>query len=222
MKNRRFCLLLCMAALCAIPMSAQATKRSPKTVHFTEKSKIHEPAQAPPALATIFSNLGPATDTYNDTFAEIVAGPASSTGASFSFALPFSPKTNAHVREVRAALQWGGTGTNQVNLSLYSDVGGLPGTILAGPGTITNLPTWVTCCTLAVWKLTSDLPVTAGTRYWIVADTPTSGTGSDFFGVWNVIFPTPFLQASNVGGFQWSPIYGGEQDAAAAVYGTVP
>jgi hypothetical protein len=178
-------------------------------------------AQAPTALATIFSNLGPPTNTYNDTFAVVVAGPASTSGVSFSYALPFTPKSGAHVREVRAALQWRGTGANQVNLSIYSDADGLPGTQLAGPGTVTNLPNFVTCCTLAVWNLTTELAVTAGTRYWLVADTPTSGTGDDFSGVWAVIFPTPYLQASNVGGSAWTAIHGGHQDVAAAVRGTI-
>lgn len=213
---------LLVAALCVIPASAQENANVPKTLHFTETSKIHVAAQTPATLATIFSNVGPPIDAYNDTFAQVVAGPASTAGVSFSYALPFTPKSNAHVREVRAALQWGGTGANQVNLSIYSDAGGLPGTQLAGPGTVTNLPNFHTCCTLAVWSLTTELAVTAGTRYWLVADTPTSGTGDDFYGVWAFIFPTPYLQALNVGGFFWSTVHGGHLDAAAAVHGTIP
>jgi hypothetical protein len=97
--------LLCVAALCAIPASTQENTSAPKVLHFTETSKIHVAAQAPTALATIFSNLGPPTNTYNDTFAVVVAGPASTSGVSFSYALPFTPKSNAHVRSSgRAAM----------------------------------------------------------------------------------------------------------------------
>ncbi len=88
--------------------------------------------------------------------------------------------------------------------------------------TITNLPSFGTCCVVVGSALDTPLAVTAGTQYWIVADTPASGTGSDFFGIWEFVYPTRFLQASNVGNSVWAPINGGYQEAAVAVLGTMP
>ena len=218
---------LCSLATCILLLSstlnAQEPVRAPRTMRAAEKSAVHVPAALPAGLVAIYSNLGPSTNAYNDSFGELVAGPASVAALSFAYALPFTPATNAHVREVRAALSYINTGgATQVNLSIYSDASGVPGTLLAGPVTLTNLPEFGTCCTLPLAVLTTPLAVTAGTQYWIVADTPTTGTGDDFYGVWEFIYPKPFLQASNVGGFQWSQSFGGMEDAAAGVFGTVP
>jgi hypothetical protein len=54
-----------------------------------------------------------------------------------------------------------------------------------------------------------------------VADTPLSGTGDDFLGFWNWVYKTPFLLAST-GGQVWYDRWGGEENYAAQVLGTVP
>ena len=81
----------------------------------------------------------------------------------------------AHVTVIRAAISYAGFGANQVNPSLYSDAAGVPGAIPAGPHTLKNLPNDGDCCELATWSLSTSMAVSAGTQYWIVADTPTSG-----------------------------------------------
>jgi len=81
-----------------------------------------------------------------------------------------------------------------VNLSIYNDASGAPGTLLAGPVTVTNLPSFGTCCTLAIAYF-SPVAVTGGTQYWVVADAPASGTGSNFAGIWDYaarVFPVAF------------------------------
>src|SRR5450755_1283125 len=113
--------------------------------------------------------------------------------------MPFKPKANAHVSQIRAAVQYSGSGVNQVNLSLYSDVSGAPGVLLAGPVTVKNLPTFFTCCELATANIPSTA-VTAGTQYWVVADTPSTGTGSDFYGVWAFVPPSKSLVGADLGG----------------------
>jgi hypothetical protein len=223
MKSASRKILSCILILFSSALIAQEVVAGPKTMHTTEKSPVHAPAALPAGLVAIYSNLGPTTNAYNDSFGELVAGPASVSALSFAYALPFTPKSNAHVRELRAALSYIDTGgATQVNLSIYSDASGVPGTILAGPVTLTNLPEFGTCCTLPLAVLPTPLAVTAGTQYWIVADTPSTGTGDDFYGVWEFIYPKPFVQASNVGGFLWSQTFGGMEDAAAGVFGTVP
>lgn len=104
---------------------------------------------------------------------------------------------------MRAAAEYS-CGANQVNLSLYSDHSGAPGTLLAGPVTATNLPIYFSCCKLAVANFSTGVSVTAGTQYWVVADTPSSGTGSDFNGVWEWVGPSKStVGVSNGGGWGW-------------------
>jgi hypothetical protein len=172
--------VLCVFVIWSVALGAQTTP-NPQLVHSKENSKIHVPAQsAPGGLAIIYNNLGKKTDAYNDQSHWFLSGPNSQVQSITFLAMPFTPKSNSHVSEVRVAVQYSG-GANQVNLSLYSDVDGAPGTLLAGPVTVTNLPEFATCCLLTVADFSST-PVIAKTQYWIVADTPLSGTGSDFIG----------------------------------------
>jgi hypothetical protein len=179
-------LIACLLMLATLSAVAQTSKNQ-RAVHTQEKSANHVAAQtAAASLKVIYSNLGTATDLYNDTQGWEVDGFNSDGGVSdaFGVALPFTPKSDSHVSQVRVAVQYYGSGANQVNLSIYSDNNGIPGTLLAGPVTVKNLPDSGTCCTLAVASFT-PLAVTGGTQYWVVADAPVSGEGSDFAGVWD-------------------------------------
>ncbi len=213
-------LFVCLLAVNNLTLLAQ-TGKGPRSIHVTEKSAIHVPSQeAPAALAKIYSNLGTKTDAYNDTENWIISGPNSSIGFAESLGLPFTPKSNSHVSQVQVAVGYAGTGANQVNLSIYGDSGGVPGTLLAGPVTVSGLPALGTCCTLAVANF-SPVAVTAGTRYWVVADTPLTGTGSDFYGAWDWV-AKPFIpMASN---FKGGPWYESNADSLVAgeVLGTIP
>lgn len=208
---------LCVFALSSCTLFSQQTNNIPKTLHTTQKSQIHIPSEEPSGLVKIFGNLGSRTDTYNPGDANTLSGPNSVFEMQNFQGLPFTPLKSAKVTVVEAAIGYD-NGDNQINLSLYTDASGAPGTLIAGPFTIANLPFFGNCCQLAIWKLTSALSVTAGNRYWIVADTPPSGPGSNFLGTWNYIFPTPFQQAYNIG-YAWQPFSGGEQQMAAAVLG---
>ena len=91
--------------------------------------------------------------------------------------------------------------------------------MLAGPVTVTNLSDSGTCCTLAVANF-SPIAVTGGTQYWVVADTPQTGTGSDFDGSWAfVLLHIP--QASSEGS-GWSGFNGTVTEAAGKVLGSIP
>lgn len=216
---KKVLILFCLLSFCNLTLLAQ-TGRPPRAVHTPEKSAIHVPAQnEPTALAKIYSNLGSKTDAYSDENAWAVTGP-NSIGATHFFGLPFTPKANAHVSQVQAALQYNGSGANQVNLSIYTDASGVPGTLLAGPVTVTNLPESGTCCTLAVANFT-PVSVIEGTRYWVVADTPASGTGSDFYGVWDWVPKPLYPQAYNAGS-GWIGYNSTHAEAAAEVLGTIP
>ncbi len=213
-------LLACFFALGHGILFAQAEKAL-RVLHTTEKSANHVPPQeAPAGLKKIYSNLGEVKlNLYNDTDGWGVAGPNSAFFEEFT-AMPFTPKTNSHVSQVQVAVAYLGSGANQVNLSIYADASGTPGTLLAGPVTVTNLPEYGTCCTLAVASFT-PLAVTGGTRYWVVADTPLSGTGSDFVGGWNWVVDPFILVGSNFDGGGWTDIDGNGRPAGE-VLGTIP
>jgi hypothetical protein len=224
-KRRKFVktalMFVCLLTLCSLTMLAQ-TAKGPRAVHTTEKSAIHMPPQeAPAALTRIYSNLGTKTDLYLDSDGWSLTGFNSFGGESsaFSIALPFIPKSNSHVSQVRAAVQYDGYGANQVNLSIYGDASGIPGTLLAGPVTVTNLPDYGTCCTLAVANFT-PVAVTGGTRYWVVANAPLTGQGSDFVGVWDWVAKIILFGGTN-GVDGW---YGINTDGlpAGEVLGTIP
>ena len=173
-------LLLCLVVLCKLTPLAQ-TGDGPRNVSAAEQSATQAPRQEVPAgLKTIYSNLGTKTNLYTPG-GFVLSGPNSAAGAIFT-AMPFTPKSDAHVSQVQVAVLYL-SGANQINLNIYSDSGGVPGTLLAGPVTVTNVPTHGTCCTLAIASF-SPVAVAAGTQYWVVADTPLTGTGSDFEGTW--------------------------------------
>lgn len=208
-----------LSMLCSMTLFAQ-TGKSPAVVHTAEKSAIHVPPQeTSPGLKTIYTNLGKPTDLYSDYWAWEVSGPNSVGGVTEFIAMPFTPKADSHVSQVQVAIQYAGTGANQVNLSIYGDSSGAPGTLLAGPVTVTNLPEAGTCCTLTVANFT-PVAVTAGTRYWVVGDTPLTGTGSDLVGQWGWV-------TKDIG--QWAEDNGGgwyqfpdDGLPAGKVLGTIP
>jgi hypothetical protein len=135
--------------------------------------------------------------------------------------MPFKPKANSHASQLRAAIQYNGSGANQVNLSLYSDVSGAPGVLLAGPVTAKNMPTYYTCCKTAIVNIPS-VALTAGVQYWVVADTPATGTGSDFDGVWDFVPASKILVGAAEAGGAWFSFAAGLNEPAGAVYGTTP
>jgi len=217
-------------AMFAITLSLATLPTQAQTIHDSgspgvympaaNSSQIRTPAQdAPAGLVTIFSNLGPKTNAFTSG-GWFVLGPNFS-GGKQSVGLPFSPKLNSHVTQVQVAIQYNASGANQVNLSVYSDHAGLPGTLVGGPITITHLSNCCVCCTLTIGNFSPAVPLVGGTKYWLVADTPSSGTGSDFKGVWNWIPPSATMKVGlNHSG--WTSFGANIQEPAGGIFGTVP
>ena len=216
-------------ATCIIAITLSgASLFAQRSITIPQYATIFEaPAERPDALVKIFSNLGPSTNAYLPG-GYYVLGPNNSLqpGTNQFLGLPFKPAQSSHAQALQAAVSWCSTacsgitsaGANQVNLSLYADNGsGLPGTLLAGPVTVKNLPTFGTCCTIAKASIPSTA-LTAGTQYWIVADTPASGTGSNSVDVWNSI--PQLLGGVNVGG-SWFQNQNNLMPAGG-VFGTIP
>jgi hypothetical protein len=216
------CLLLTASLIVvSLPLAAQTAKRS-RIVHTPEKSAARMAPQAvPDGLKVIYSSLGPKNDPYLDTDGWYITGFNSYGGDTYAFAiaLPFTPRSNSHVSQVRVPVQYAGSGANQVNLSLYSDTNGVPGTLLAGPVTVTNLAETGTCCALTIADF-APLAVTAGTQYWVVADTPASGQGSDFVGAWD--FESKVMTFGGTNGSDGWYAENGDSEPAGEVLGTVP
>jgi hypothetical protein len=210
---------VCMFVLCSTMLLAQH-RQGPRAVSTTESSAIRVPPQeAPASLRKIFSNLGkPGTDLYLPHRGWLVMGPNSVDQPQEFIGMRFIPKFDSHVSQVRAALQYFGSGANRVRLSLYADSSGTPGTLLAGPVTITDLPIFGTCCTLASADF-APVAVTAGTPYWVVADTPLNGNGSDSTDTWN--FVVPEIPQAFTRGDGWF-LQDENQSAAGDVRGTIP
>lgn len=210
----------CLLTICNLTLIAQ-TERFPRHLHVAEKSALRVPPQdGPTSLKVIYGNLGKVnTDLYDDTGGWAVEGPSSASGYSESVALPFKPKSNSHVSRVRVAVQHI-AGANQINISIYADAQGLPGTLLAGPVTVTNLPEFATCCLLADADF-APLAVVSGTQYWVVADTPLTGTGSDFEGLWDGVVAPLIPMAANGNALGWTS-FNANSLVAGAVLGSIP
>jgi len=186
-----------------------------KVAHTVRQAAVTPAQETPATLQTIYTDFGPTTtDYYNDTTGYYVLGPDNTVGdTQQAIGLPFTPKADAHVTQLQAAIGYI-SGTSAVDIGLYSDASGTPGTLLAA-GHSTTIPDFGACCTVVSVNIVSTA-VTAGTQYWIVASSDTHGP--DFGGVW---------QASNL-----YNIAGNESDSgwftfsanvpAGAAKGTVP
>lgn len=64
--------------------------------------------QEPTALIKIYSNLGPTAKPYGNDGGAGVSGPLSVKGFSEFVGMPFTPKANYIVRQIRIALLYGG------------------------------------------------------------------------------------------------------------------
>jgi len=199
------------------------TVELPRMIHHKGEPGVYMPPQeVPQGMTEIYSSLGSDPKNlydYIDTW--LVAGPNSVAGFSNFVAMPFTPKSNAHVLAVRTAVLWYGSGAEQVNLSIYQDSQGAPGKLLAGPVTVTNLPKAFSCCQLAVADFSSGVPVNGGTQYWVVADTPTSGQGSNFLGEWASAVSPVLPLSADADRTGWVT-FSGNGLPAGDVQGTIP
>jgi hypothetical protein len=125
-----------------------------------------------PKLKQIAGNLGTyyPKGLYFCCYGFTITGPNNSLGiGQYWDAVAFTPAANATATEVDAGVAYV-EGTNGVVLSLTSDAGGIPGTVLWS-GNAKNLGNFGSCCTLAVGKIKGGVALTAGTQYWLTVTT---------------------------------------------------
>ena len=179
-------MLVCLFVLTIACTTMVFAAQKPVAVHanhIIQRKAVQD--DSPASTVVLCSNVGPATNQYGAN-GYLVTGPASALGTSQFIAAPCTPKVSKILATVKGAWAYDGSGANQMQVCLYSDNGSnAPGTQIGKCVTKKNLPTFGTANTLVTATFTKqNLALTAGTQYWIVAQTPLTGTGDDFYGVW--------------------------------------
>jgi DIM protein len=170
-------------------------------VYVKPVDRTHAAQKPPTNLVTIYSNLGTGTDVYNGAVGTGVLG-KNVPNQPFPewVANGFTPTANHTVTEIQVGVTWV-EGPNSVILSLNADNGGKPGQVLYITQ-FTNLPTFGTCCTLQTATLSTGVPVTKGTQYWVVLRTLATNQGT--WNVWNNNFADLQGPFSNSTGHGWN------------------
>lgn len=167
----------------------------------------------------IFSNIGTKyrKGLYFCCSGATISGPDSDLGFQSWPAMQFTPSADATVAEIDVAIEWV-SGTNEVDLDVYTDAGGVPGTLLK-TFRATGLQFVGGCCSLAVGKDRSGIPVTGGTPYWIAVTS--DANGSDTFGSWefNSTNQLDAVPSAVNKGSGWVTNGGAVPAASFAVYG---
>jgi hypothetical protein len=136
------------------------------------------------SLVTIFSNLAsqyPNGEYWCCTGYNIM-GPNSGVGEQWIGAA-FTPSGNHTATQITVAVGFSQGTTNGAVVSLYRDKNGVPGKVLKS-WTVSSLPSFGTCCTLAVVSDSVGVSLTGGKQYWVVVKT--DNTEMDTVDGWNV------------------------------------
>jgi hypothetical protein len=137
---------------------------------------------------TIYSNLNNSafSDPYLPNTGLLICGSDSSYGFDGWEALPFTAQVTGHAKTLTAAIALS-SGTRKIILDLYSDSGGLPGTLLHdGEGSTEGFPDVGQCCEFAVVTLPGKgVALTKGVQYWLVARAD-EVNAPDFVGTWQI------------------------------------
>ena len=136
-----------------------------------------------PALKTIEGNIS--TYPFGRFFCcygNTIAGSSSQLGFEVWIAIPFTPKANAFVHQLKASVGYIINTDTHFNLSLNRDNAGLPGRVIKNFG-VSATNSFGSCCKLVTANSTAGIPVSRGTQYWVVVSTNDKKHGT-FFGAW--------------------------------------
>ncbi|HEY3637754.1 MAG TPA: choice-of-anchor R domain-containing protein [Rhizomicrobium sp.] len=183
-------------------------------------SGIYVPPPTHDAGATvIFSNIATKypLGLYFCCSGATVSGPNSELGFQSWPAMQFTPSADISVTEIDVAVQWL-AGADEVDLDLYSDADGVPGTLLKS-FKATDLVGNAGCCGFAVGKDKQGIAITGGTPYWIAVTSDAQGT--DTFANWmfNSTDQLDKVPSAVNKGAGWVTNGGAVPAAAFAVYG---
>jgi len=213
LKNLLFsaAMLLPITALAA-PVGVTLSPNKAITTYHGAPLRSTLPQWIPPTNAVaIINTFGPA-HAYNCCSGWTISVPG---GVGLQWiAYPITPTAGAAGLRVVEAIGYV-QGGDSVTIALLADNGGVPGAVLSQK-TKANLETFGQCCTVAVADL--DVPVTAGTTYWVGALLPRASQ-STTWDAWNfstkagIPTNTPFAYYNG----SWNATTGSY--AAFAVYG---
>jgi hypothetical protein len=167
--------VLALASLTAFAASKEGisvSKDGRMTVSTARAQAVTRVETPEPALVKIFDNIGTAypKGTYWCCEGYTITGPtALSSFPEYWEAGGFTPSANHTLTEIKVAVGFV-EGTNGLVLGLYNDASGVPGTAIKS-WSLSNLPTFGTCCVVEVKTDTAGIAVKAGTQYWIVLKT---------------------------------------------------
>lgn len=192
-RSRMIPIALLAAALAFAGSPTLAAGKKPATVEIDGVTMLVGPAIRPftqpaarePGLVKLFDNLLPVRKypdgTYFCCLATAIAGPNNGYDPQQWWAEAFTPGVNATVTKIEVAVTYM-VGTNGVNIGLYTDANGVPGTPLVSQD-VSNLPPFGGCCATMTLKDKQGVALTAGTQYWVVLSTDSNN--ASFLGSWN-------------------------------------
>jgi len=131
------------------------------------------------ALATtvVFNDFGPG-NSYNTAQGYAVGGSGSYTGY-YAVDMPFTSNGNFTLAQIDVSFVGDGpSAESPITLSLDSDNGGNPGSVLMS-WTLNNFPLFGTCCTVETVTPSSTIQLSAATQYWLTAAPTNSTTSTD-------------------------------------------
>jgi hypothetical protein len=210
--------LLCSFALTLASTTLLLAQHRPTVVratHIIVGIGLQQPG--PDSQHKIFSNVGPANDEYQ-LFGFLVSGPKNAiNGVSESITVNFFLGNAGYtLTKVEAPIQYYGSGHNYVQVCLYSDKSGVPGSQIGKCVSNSNLPEFGTTNTLTTFDFAKQgLSLSANTQYWIVAQEPSKGPNADAVTVWDW---DSMFTGSNVSNGGWS-VSQPNFDGVMAVYG---
>jgi hypothetical protein len=227
LRNVFACLaLLTLAGSTLLAQDSLARRPQMATTRHNSSSVIHPSEKAPTNCKKLFSNFGPSGDLYDADNGYFVSGLDNTLNEQKQdIAVPFTPKADSTVIQVKLPLQYYGYGYNGATVSIYSDASGLPGSPLAGatkdPKNFQDFGSG--CCDLAIAWFPNGVKLKAGTQYWIVGTTDKKST--DSVNTWDFIYndvAATFAFQQDDGGWILITQSEGVAGPAAAVYGTTP
>jgi len=209
-------LLCCLVLTLACTTSLFAASR-PAVAHASRIIRgTGTHLRVPATQHKIFSNVGPEANEYQAN-GYFVAGPTNPVlGVSQFMSVPFSSSVARMLTLVEVPMQWYGQGHNVAQLCLYSDNSGVPGTQIGNCVTHRNLVAFGTTDTLTTYNFTSQaLALGAGTPYWIVGQTPSTGAEADATMVWCSESSIEAGNVANGGWFTFAP----DLESVVAIFG---
>lgn len=182
--------LITAVVLLSTPIAAAPADRTVigpdgHTLIITRSTHDGRPAGTPAGPGgsnVIFDNIGDAypLGAYWCCSGVVVSGANAISGfPEYWEAAAFTPQSDATISKIVVAMSYV-SGENNFTLNLMDDDGGLPGATIAS-WKIKDLPQYGGCCVVAT-KKQLNLPVLAGTQYWLAI---TTRKKSDAYGAWN-------------------------------------